>query len=191
MGRSFQTQPPLPIEYVRDALQVRPDGCLVWRERPREHFPHRLDDASRFNNQRAGGPAGFVGPGGVMLVRFQFEGRTRRIAATRIAWALHYGQWPSGQVKTKNGADDFRRENLQLIQRGVNPAAIGRSSLARRSEVDSTLIKTLAGHPTRHGGRDRQAGRAHRERRVRKAWHAGRKGVGGVADVHPRSAVGV
>jgi DNA-binding Lrp family transcriptional regulator len=148
MGRPQLSQPPLPVEYVRDALQVRQDGQLIWRERPAGHFPHRVDDAARFNNQRAGGPAGFAGPDGRLMVRLQYQGATRRIAATRVAWALATGEWTRGLVRARNGVDDdLRPENLIVVKRGANPFAVGKSSLRRRAEVDSTLLKTLAEHP--------------------------------------------
>ena len=49
-----------------------------------------------------GGPAGFKGPKGVMLVRFQHLGKTRRIAASRVAWCLASGSWPDGPVKARD-----------------------------------------------------------------------------------------
>ena len=55
------------------------------------------------------------------------------------------GEWPRGQVKPKNGVEgDLRPENLIIIQRGMNPAAIGTSSLKRRRAVDGKLIAALA-----------------------------------------------
>ena len=152
MGRPQLSQPPLPVEYVRDALQVRQDGQLIWRERPREHFPCRPDDASRFNNQRAGEPAGFAGPDGRLMVRVQFEGRTRRIAALRVAWALATGEWPRGVVKARDGNDNnCRFDNLILTRAGPRPFDWGKggeaSSLERRAKATTTLIRTLADHP--------------------------------------------
>ena len=152
MGRPQASQPPVQIEYVRDALAVRPDGCLVWRERPASHFPERVDDRSRFNNQRAGGPAGFAGPDGRQMVRLQFEGRTRRIAALRVAWALAIGEWPRGVVRARDGNDNnCRFDNLILTKAGPRPFDWGKggkaSSLERRAKTTTTLIRTLADHP--------------------------------------------
>ena len=127
MGRTYQTQPPLPVKYVRDALQVRQDGQLIWRERPREHFPHRVDDCQRFNNLRAGSPAGFAGPDGRLMVRVQYQGRTRRIAALRVAWMLATGAPPKGTVRARNGDDrDLRPENLILTPKrpSLTPNAV-------------------------------------------------------------------
>ena len=56
------------------------------------------------------------------MARVQFEGRTRRIAASRIAWALATGQWPKGVVRARNGIDDdLRFDNLILTERGPRP----------------------------------------------------------------------
>ena len=132
MGRASNTEPPVPPEYLREALCLQ-DGQLIWRERPANHFPHRTDDCARFNGQRAGEPAGYPGSDGKLMVRFQFEGRPRRIAASRVAWCLSAGEWPRGQVRARNGDEgDLRAENLVVVKRGVNPAAVGRSSLERR-----------------------------------------------------------
>ena len=98
MGRPQLIQPPVPVEYVRDALQVRLDGQLIWRERPRGHFPCRTDDASRFNNQRAGEPAGFRGPNGKPVVRFMYGGKTRRVALLKAAWIVATGELPRGPI---------------------------------------------------------------------------------------------
>lgn len=152
MGRPQRSQPPLPIEYVRDALQVSQDGQLIWKERPRDHFPCRPDDASRFNNQRAGSPAGFAGADGRQMVRLQFEGKTRRVALLRVAWALAIGGWPRGVVRARDGDDNnCRFDNLILTKAGPRPFDWGKggeaSSLERRAKTTTTLIRTLADHP--------------------------------------------
>jgi DNA-binding Lrp family transcriptional regulator len=150
MGRPQVSQPPLPVEYVRDALQVRQDGQLIWRDRPREHFPCRPDDAARFNNQRAGEPAGFAGPDGKLMVRVQFEARTRRIAASRIAWMLATGAPPKGTVRARNGDDrDLRPENLILTPRGPKPFGDGgrASSLHQRAGANTKLLQAMAANP--------------------------------------------
>jgi hypothetical protein len=147
MGRPQQTQPQVPVEFVQECFDLR-DGCLVWRERPVDHFPHRVDDHQRFNGQRAGSEAGYPGPDGRLMVQFTYGGHTRRIAASRIAWCLSSGEWPRGQVRARDGDENnLRPANLIVTQRGKNPAAIGTSSLARRRAVDAKLIEALASHP--------------------------------------------
>jgi hypothetical protein len=129
VGRKAQTQPPVPATYIREAFHVRQDGQLVWRERPESHFPCRPEDQARFNRQRAGQPAGFK-INGQHVVRFQFDGRTRRIAASRVAWCLSAGHWPSGLLAKRS-----RQPNGKA------------SSLARRAEADMALIKAMSEAP--------------------------------------------
>jgi hypothetical protein len=59
MGRPAQTPPPVPVEYVQQCFAVRQDGQLIWRERPRDHFPHRVEDHANFNVRFAGKPASY------------------------------------------------------------------------------------------------------------------------------------
>jgi Mn-dependent DtxR family transcriptional regulator len=152
MGRGRQTQPQIPASFIAECFTVGSNsGELLWRERPREHFGARPDDVTRFAAIRIGQPAGFK-INGRHFVRVQFQGRTRRIAALRVAWCLSRNEWPSGQIKTRNNNDcDLRPENLQLIRRGHNPAAVGRSSLERRRAVDAKLIEALAVCSARDG----------------------------------------
>jgi hypothetical protein len=129
VGRKAQDHPPVPATYIREAFHVRQDGQLVWRERPESHFPCRPEDHARFNRQRAGQPAGFK-INGQHVVRLQFDGRTRRIAASRVAWCLSAGEWPSGLLAKRS-----RQPNGKA------------SSLARRAEADLTLIKAMSEAP--------------------------------------------
>jgi hypothetical protein len=130
MGRSRLSQPPVPVEYVQQCFEVS-DGALVWKERPREHFSARPEDHARFNAMFAGKPSGFSGPNGVAMVRLQFEGRTRRIAASRVAWCLSAGEWPVGLLAKRS----HHQPNGEA------------SSLARRAEADMTLIKAMSEAP--------------------------------------------
>ena len=107
MGRPVVTQPPVPAGFVQECFDIRVShegadihvGELVWRERPREHFPCRPEDHAHFNALHAGRPAGFRGPGGKLLVRFQWQGRTRRMALLRAAWIVTTGVYPDGPLK--------------------------------------------------------------------------------------------
>ena len=94
---------------------------------------------------------------GRLMVRVTVNGKIRRIAASRIAWALATGEWPKGVVRHRNGDEgDCRQENLLLTRHGRDPfGAIsnkhskgGRaSSLAERRARTTTLVRTLADHP--------------------------------------------
>ena len=74
MGRSRQTLPPLDVEIVREAFALRQDGQIVRRG----CRVAALD----------GEPATFTGPGGKLLVRVYVNGKIRRTAAGRVAWAF-------------------------------------------------------------------------------------------------------
>ena len=65
------------------------------------------------------------------MVRVTVNGQIRRIAATRIAWALAASQRPRGVVRARNGIDDdLRCDNLILTKRGPRP--YNKSAEARR-----------------------------------------------------------
>jgi hypothetical protein len=92
-----------------------------------------------------------------LLARVYHQGRIRRIAAGRIAWALAVGQWPKGVVRARNGDDDdLRPSNLIEVRHGRDPfgAISGKhskggkaSSLDHRAKMTTTLINALAEHP--------------------------------------------
>ena len=89
---------------------------------------------------------------GKLLVRVYRAGMIRRIAATRVAWAIAVGEWSDGVVRARNGVDDdLRFENLIVTKRGPRPfpmSAGGRaSSLAERQARDAALLNALATHP--------------------------------------------
>jgi hypothetical protein len=129
VGRKAQDQPPVPATYIRECFDIR-DKTLMWRERPASHFARRPEDHARFNAIFAGKPSGFIGPNGVAMVRLQFEGRTRRIAASRVAWCLSAGEWPVGLLAKRSHQSNGKA-----------------SSLARRAEADMTLIKAMSEAP--------------------------------------------
>ena len=152
MGRRRGPVAPLDPTYVQACFEVRDDGVLCWRERPREHFGARPDDCSRFNNQREGSEAGFAGPGGKPLVRFVVNGRTRRVALLRVAWICATGEVPRGAVRPRDGNEwNAAFDNLIVTKSGARPfdqAKGGRaSSLERRASRVTTLISALADHP--------------------------------------------
>ena len=156
MGRTYQTQPPVPIEFIRECFDIR-DRQLIWLERPADHFPERSDDHTRFNNLRAGGPAGMAGPDGKPMVRLQFRGVTRRIALLKVAWVVATGELPHGAVRPRDGDEwNASAENLIVTRHGRDPfGAIGGkhskggkgSALVERQVRTTTLLRTLADHP--------------------------------------------
>lgn len=52
-------------------------------------------------------------------VRLYIKGRI--FPLHRVCWALHYGEWPKGQIDHINGVrDDNRIENLRCVRHGDN-----------------------------------------------------------------------
>jgi Winged helix-turn-helix DNA-binding len=128
MGRGIASAP-LDVQTVQQAFALRQDGSLLRR---RCHI-----------EALSGEPATFIGPSGKRMARFSVNGKIRRIAASRIAWALHYREWPTGPVRPKNGDhDDLRADNLVQTRHG---AAGGRaSSLERRHATNAALLSAFA-----------------------------------------------
>ena len=150
MGRPSITQPPVPASFIVEAFEVR-DGVLIYRERPQRHFPHRVDDHARFNAKHAGKPAGFAGPRGVPIVRFVYDGKTRRIALLKVGWIVSTGAYPRGVVLPRDGDPwNVARDNLQVVPHGLHkPWTTGggqASSLERKAEVDASLLAAMAEH---------------------------------------------
>ena len=113
MGRSRQTEPPLPPSFLLECFTVGDNsGALLWRQRPASHFPERVEDRANFNARFAGKPAGFE-INGETFVRVQWRGKTRRISALRAAWILATGSYPAGVVEARDGdRSNMRPENL-------------------------------------------------------------------------------
>lgn len=138
MGR-LNASPLPPVDHVREEFLVRQDGRLV----------RRACHIAALNEE----PAGYRGShDGRLMVGVRYEGRTRRIAASRIAWAVHTGEWPKGIVLERNGDPaDFRPDNLILTRAGAKPFTQSRgggaSSLEEKARADRALIEAMAEHP--------------------------------------------
>lgn len=107
-------------ELVAELMRYDPStGGLEWRERPKESFrSQRESEAIRWNARYAGKPAFTAKMGGGY-----YCGAINKIAlqAHVVAWCLHYGKWPSGEIDHINGnRQDNRLENLRNVTRADN-----------------------------------------------------------------------
>jgi DNA-binding Lrp family transcriptional regulator len=127
MGRQAHAEPLPRIAFIRKSFAIR-DGVIVRL---------RTSEPTLFER----------GPSDHLLVRVMVEGRIRRIAAPRLAWALASGEWPHSTVKLRDDHAGYGAENLVLLRRGQNPFAVGKASLIRRAERDVALLKAVAENP--------------------------------------------
>lgn len=105
-------------ELLRLLLRYEPEtGRLFWKYRPIELFATKRAFGA-WNAKHAGKEA---------FVQRNHEGYLRGVLlkftfrASRIAWAVHHGCWPEGEIDHKNGiCDDNRIGNLRDVTREVN-----------------------------------------------------------------------
>jgi hypothetical protein len=95
------------VRQLRKWLSYDADtGVLRWRLRPSSHVA-------------SGSAAGCLASKGYRIVRL---GR-KNFLAHRVAWALHYGEWPVGDLDHANmDKDDNRIANLRPASRPQNNA---------------------------------------------------------------------
>jgi hypothetical protein len=113
----------LPISTLRQLIAQKEDGTLVWKEAVKEVFPEDGKFSQTYlcktwNKQNAGKPAltyaDRYGYRMGMILK-------HRVKAHQVAWALHYGEWPSVAIDHVNGdTSDNRVENLRLSLNGEN-----------------------------------------------------------------------
>jgi hypothetical protein len=99
-----------PPEMVSDILSYNKNsGELTWLPR---------DGNSWFNGQYAG-RAAFNRKNSAGYLVGQIKGS--HFKAHRVAWCLHYGEWPDGFIDHINGIrDDNRIENLRSVDHSTN-----------------------------------------------------------------------
>lgn len=89
----------MDISYLHEAFELREDGRLFWRKRPREHFKDARAWAT-WNAQYPGKEAGCRKANhGYIAVRINY----RLMLAHRIAWAMTTGQWPAKEIDHRFG----------------------------------------------------------------------------------------
>lgn len=114
----------VPVEALRKVLSYDPTkGELRWL--PRE--PITANDRS-WNTRWAGKLAGTYIAKGYPMV----EHRGFCLACHRVAWALHYGEWPDTELDHENtDKTDYRIKNLRKATRTLN--GLNNAHVKRRS----------------------------------------------------------
>jgi hypothetical protein len=142
MGRGPLTEPQIDAGHIRASFMVAHNsGELLRRDRP--------CDSGGYNAKFAGESATYRDPDGVLRVRLRYRGKKRTMSAGRIAWIVHFGAYPTGQVQTRDGGDDLRPENLILTPHCAHrpQSKAGRASaLERRRGFSAALISAMAEH---------------------------------------------
>jgi hypothetical protein len=114
-----ETESILGMDYVRACFELRADGLLYWKNRPREHFRDQRA-FTKFSRMYAGKMAGRASKG-YREVAIQYGERRLRLSAHRIIWMFHKGAWPEHSIDHINrDRGDNRIENLRDVPHEVN-----------------------------------------------------------------------
>lgn len=117
------TEPKLLTEAdVRLLLEYDPStGALLWRKRPASMFEGKSRPAAVlaaiWNTRQAGRAAGSPDGEGYLSISLL----DRKYLAHRIAWTIHYGEWPTGHIDHINHDRlDNRISNLRCVSLSQN-----------------------------------------------------------------------
>lgn len=144
---------PLPsIEELNQSFRYDAEaGRLFWRDDRPKPSPHGKYGTGEAFLQRL--PSGYL--------QGAFGGNGRKLYAHRVAWALHYGQWPQDEIDHINGDPaDNRIANLRQASRTQNAANRGakggaskfRGVIASISKVNPWCAQIRHGKKTIHLG---------------------------------------
>ena len=120
--------PLLPASEVRDLIDYNPDtGVLTWKTRS-----NLKPKAGSWNERNAGNVLSTRDSKGYIVIQIY----KKKYRAHRIAWLIHYGEWPKLNLDHKNlDKTDNRIENLReatVAQNGHNVGLTTRNSSGHR-----------------------------------------------------------
>lgn len=106
-----------PVEYLHNCFEYDPEtGLFVWKSRPIEHFAS-VRSFNRWNNMYSGQPAFLIDYSGYCKSKISAVS----YSGHRVAWAMHYGKWPTGEIDHINGiTHDNRISNLRDVPKCEN-----------------------------------------------------------------------
>jgi len=130
-------------KYLREILSYDAEtGSLTWRPRGVDHFPaavarSRVHNMNLFNAKYAGKEA-FTS---VNAHGYRSGGICGKVLkAHRVAWAIHFGEWPLKQIDHKNGnREDNRLSNL----REVDPSGNAKNTKVRDDNTSGHIGVSL------------------------------------------------
>ena len=134
MSKKDQT---LPIQVLRDCLLYDCEtGLIYWKIKPAGTRRVAGDVAGNVDKQR-----GYV----------QIRLLGKKMYGHRVAWALHYGEWPNAEVDHINlNKSDNRLNNLRLVTHQQNlwnqprrPSKVGRKGVYRTKSGFMAQIKHM------------------------------------------------
>ncbi len=134
---------PLPdLEFLHECFDLKEDGRLIWKVRPRHHF--RSHQGFVHSNRRyAGNEAGTV-PRGQKYRRVLF-GDHGQFPAHRIVWALHHNQQPSPDLDIDHidgNSLNNTPSNLRLVSITTN---LRNSKISKRNKSGVTGVSLFNG----------------------------------------------
>lgn len=116
-----------PIEKLKNIIHYEPEtGKLYWKPRDMDMFSYTKNPTAVYNgwcSKYLGNEIGSINGDGYVLLEIRGRGIKKRnsFKAHRVAWALHYGEWPNGHIDHINGIrNDNRITNLRVVTNSEN-----------------------------------------------------------------------
>lgn len=108
----------IDISLLRKFVKFDPEtGLMTWKHRSADDFDHNV--MREFFNENVAGTPAFACPKRAGYLAGKMQGRS--VLAHRVIWALHYGEWPKGQVDHLNRIKtDNRIINLRDVTASQN-----------------------------------------------------------------------
>lgn len=135
------------LDVAKEFLDYNPEtGIFIWKVRDKKWFSNYNNRHKVWNKRFSGEVAGELQNKGYVLISINSE----RYLAHRLAWLLHYGEWPQVEMDHINHIrNDNRIKNLRLADNRTNKKNI-KLSIANKSGVngvsfDKRLKKWIAG----------------------------------------------